>query len=611
MTEPTEDQPGVDLPDAHGDEMPLENLGEVLANSGRRTVRSMEDIMATDPVVQEARAPTLRRSPRLVQFANSVANFATTEAETLSPKMGAFVFMVHEDEPTSFEEASSGKSAALWTAAMREEMDALRRNNTWHLVQLPKGQPLVRSKWVYKVKRGADGAVERYKARLVAKGFSQKKGVNYEDNFAPVAKLPSLRVILALAAAEDWHVHQMDVTSAFLQGELKEEIYMEQPDGFNEGSGLVCRLDKPLYGLKQSPRAWNLKIHAFLETLGFNNCHGDHSVYHKLGQEYRLYIVLYVDDLIITGNSLEKLQELKSNLSSKFEMKDLGELKFYLGIKVERDRACKTLTLSQESYAKKVGQRFNLSGAKEVPTPLVQGVKLTKAREADKEVGEVPFLSAIGSFVYAAMGTRVDLAFTVGLLSQFCSQYNEEHWGAAKRAIRYLDSTSTLKLTYNGKVGTNLIGYTDSDWCGSPDDSKSTSGYIFMLAGAAVSWKSKKQSLVALSSTEAEYVAATEAAKEAIWLRGLLEELGYAQEKPTPLFCDNTSAIALVENPVLHDRTKHIKRKMHFVRDAAIQGEIELKFCGTEDQLADVLTKGLPIGAHKKLRTRLGLKTPY
>jgi len=168
-----------------------------------------------------------------------------------------------------------------------------------------------------------------------------------------------------------------------------------------------------------------------------------------------------------------------------------------------------------------------------------------------------------------------------------------------------------LKLTYNGKVGTNLIGYTDSDWCGSPDDSKSTSGYIFMLAGAAVSWKSKKQSLVALCSTEAEYVAATEAAKEAIWLRGLLEELGYAQEKPTPLFCDNTSAIALVENPVLHDRTKHIKRKMHFVRDAAIQGEIELKFCRTEDQLADVLTKGLPIGAHKKLSTRLGLKTPY
>jgi hypothetical protein len=264
--------------------------------------------------------------------------------------------------------------------------------------------------------------------------------------------------------------------------------------------------------------------------------------------------------------------------------------------------------LTQESYAEKVGKRFHVQEAKPVTTPMAAGVRLQKAVVPSEVVEGVPYQSAVGSIMYAGMATRVDLAFTVGLLSQFNSSPTQEHWRAAKRAIKYLFTTSKSAIVYDAAKGRDLIGYTDADWCGSVDDSKSTSGYVFLLAGAPVSWKSKKQGLVALSSTEAEYVAATEAAKEAIWLRGLLEELGFPQEQPTTLFCDNQSAIALVENPVMHDRTKHIKRKMHFVRDAAAQGDIKLEYCPTQLHLADILTKGLPTEAHHQLNKLLGLR---
>jgi hypothetical protein len=429
--------------------------------------------------------------------------------------------------------------------------------------------------------------------------------------------MTSIRTLLALAAQYDLEVHQMDVKTAFLNGFLDEEIYMEQPEGFVVAGRehLVCRLLRSLYGLKQAPRAWYQRLDDFLLHQRFERTSTDHSVYVKFNGPKTLVIAIWVDDLVLVGWSLEVLLAFKSSIAKAFEMKDLGEVSNLLGIQVTRDRIEKSITLSQSRYVSIVLERFNMQDCKGTSIPLDVNSKLTRSQEAsvsmkEESMSSIPYRQAIGSIMYAMVGTRPDLSVAVGKLSQFMQNPGLEHWNAVKKVLRYLQHSKNAVLQYKScQGGGTLFGYCDSDWGGDVDSRKSTSGYAFMLAGGCISWCSKKQATVALSSTEAEYIAATQAAKEAIWLRTFLKELHLAQKSATWIFSDSQGSNALIRNPVYHARTKHIDIQYHFVREHVLAGNLCYYFCATNDQVADILTKALPRGKFESFRMCLGIIT--
>jgi len=518
------------------------------------------------------------------------------------------------EEPATMSEAKGREDAELWREAAKKELASIKANNTWDLVELPPGRRAIDSKWVFKIKRDAVGKVERYKARLVARGFMQKYGVDFEETFAPVAKFSSIRVLLAIAAAEDLELHQLDVDTAFLNGDLKEEIYMKQPSGFEKPGQehLVCRLKKSLYGLKQAGRSWYEKIDSAFAELGLRKCGADHSIYCKVRAANKVYVALYVDDLIIATNSLDELRKLKHGLAQRFAMKNLGELHFFLGIRIERNRTERSINLSQTNYIDKMLARFGMTNCKSAATPMDPGVKLVSAaKEATTEEAEkmkkVPYLEAVGSLMYAMLGTRPDIAFAVGVVSRYSSDPRHEHWVAVKRILRYLKGTREVTLRYVGDKTVVPVGYSDADWGSDQETRRSTTGYIFMISNAAVTWQSKRQPTVALSSTEAEYMASCQAAREAVWLRALLADLGYTQQDATVLHGDNQGCLALAKNPMQHSRTKHIEMRHHFIREKVESGDIKQVYCPTESMIADILTKSLTRDKHDSLSRAMGL----
>jgi transposase InsO family protein len=505
-------------------------------------------------------------------------------------------------DPETFAEASGHPD---WDTAMNEEYRSLMENDTWDLVPLPKGRKLVRCKWVYRTKYASDGSIERHKARLVAKGFSQVEGIDYNETFAPVAKMNSIRLVLALAASHKWEVHQMDVKSAFLHGDLKEEIYMEQPPGYVQNdSSLVCRLKKSLYGLKQAPRAWYAKMDSFLIATGFSRCHSDPNVYTKKVGNHLIILVLYVDDLILTGSDSKLLNHVKTSLKKKFEMTDLGFLHYFLGLQVLQTN--EGIFLSQSKYACDLLRRFHMDDCKPAPSPFHSGVKLS-ATCTSPEVDATLYRQLVGSLLYLTH-TRPDLSFAVGLVARYMQTPHESHWKAAKRILRYVRGTVQFGIHYSSGGTPLLVGFTDSDWAGDPDDRKSTAGYVFSLGSGPVTWACKKQQAIALSSAEAEYRAAVNASQEALWLRQILSEFGFQHQHPTRLWCDNQSSIKLAKDPVQHQRSKHIELHMHFIRNLIHDQVIEVLFCPTEDQVADIFTKSLTEAKFSKLRSMLGVQ---
>jgi hypothetical protein len=442
----------------------------------------------------------------------------------------------------------------------------------------------------------------------------QKEGIDYQETYAPVVRYGSLRLLLGLANTLNLEVHQMDVKTAFLNGDLKEEIYMTQPEGFiSKGTeNLVCKLNKTLYGLKQSSRAWYLKLHQFLVNQSFTKNLADYSVYSKQQDGTIFIISVYVDDILIACNKLEDLEHLKKQLKSNFEMKDLGELRWFLGMEVTRDRKAGTMKLSQAQYVKKILERFNMVECKEVATPLDPSVKLSKSmsptitQEDLDKMRTSPYRSIVGSLMYAMIATRPDLAVSVGTLSRFLQNPGLQHWNQAKRVLRYLKATQDVGLEFKSK-GTHLVGYSDADWAGDIDTRRSTTGYLFYLGGALVSWNSKLQATVALSSTEAEYLALTAAVKEALWIRTFLHDLGIIDIKETPIFSDNQGCLALAKNPVYHGRTKHIDVRHHFIRDNIEKGDIVVDYCQTDHMPADLLTKPLARTKFEEHKAKLGL----
>jgi hypothetical protein len=526
------------------------------------------------------------------------------------------------DEPINYSDAMKRSDAKQWEKAAQDEYNSIQAAGTWSLVALPAGRKAIGCKWIFKIKYKANGSIERHKGRLVAKGYSQKEGLDFNETFAPVAKFASIRSLLALAASYDLEIHQMDVKTAFLNGDLEEEIYMVQPEGFvvKGKEDLVCKLNKSLYGLKQASRAWYQKMDQAMLSAGFLRLQADTCVYVLRRDGLVIFVALYVDDLLLLSNSLSELISLKQELAKKFEMKDLGEAQFILGIQIERDRSAHTLSQSQQSYIKKIVERYSMSNSKAVSTPLDLGTRLSKSDSAStpEEVAEmknVPYQSAVGAIMYAMLGTRPDIAFAVTTLSQFNNNPGMPHWVGVKRVLRYLNASMNNKLVYGGSNGSimapKLIGYCDADWASNIDDRRSVTGYVFMLAGGAVSWKTKKQPTVALSSVEAEYMAATQATKEATWFRAFFSQLGVSRivTGPSVIFSDSQGSIALGKNPEYHQRTKHIDVQHHFVREHVNMGTVEFKFISTDLMVADILTKPLGKTKHQQMVESMGIKS--
>jgi len=422
-------------------------------------------------------------------------------------------------------------------------------------------------------------------------------------------------LVLGIVAAEDLHLEQLDVKTAFLHGDLEEDIYMKQPEGFvlKGKQDLVCKLKKSLYGLKQAPRQWYKKFDNFMCGNGFTRCQADHCCYVKRYDNSYIILLLYVDDMLIAGSSIEKINELKRRLSEQFAMKDLGPAKQILGMRITRDRARGTLRLSQAEYVKNVLKRFSMDEAKPVSTPLGSHFRLSKQQSPRTEqeqsgMSRVPYASAIGSLMYAMVCTRPDIAHAVGAVSRYMSNPGKQHWEAVKWILRYLKGTVDTALCFSGskRSGQELQGYVDADLAGDVDSRKSTTGYVFTLNGTAVSWGSKLQKIVALSTTEAEYVAVTEASKEMIWVQGFLEELGQRCEKGA-LHSDSQSAIFLAKNPAFHSRTKHIELRYHFIRSLLDSGQLTLEKIQGVRNPADMLTKTVTVEKLRLCSTSVGL----
>lgn len=509
-------------------------------------------------------------------------------------------------EPRDLREARHDIMWEEWLQAMREEHESLVENNTWTLVDRPDDRKVLSGKWVHKLKRGPDGKVVRYKARWVVRGFEQLEGLEYHDTFASVVKPMSYKALFALAAAHDLEIEQMDVKTAFLYGTISEEIYVEQPPEMSDGTNRVCRLNRALYGLKQSPRVWYETLSNHLGKLGYRPIDSDLSVF----QRGNTFIAVYVDDLLLIGPNKGDIQRVKDALSSTFRMTDLGACKYYLGMTVRRDRPNRTIHLGQRAYIENVLRDFDMWEVRPVATPMDQ----TKLAAADEDYKcdpdhRIRYQSAVGSLMYAMLGTRPDLAFAVSVVSRYAANPTESHWKAVKRIFRYLKGTIDFELAYKGDLQ-KLRGYSDADWAGDLDTRRSTSGYVFNVGSGAISWLSKRQATVALSSCEAEYQAETQATKEAIWLQGLLQHLTGEQPQATIIYCDNQGAIALAKNPQFHARTKHIDIQHHFVREKVAEGKVQLSYIPTDKQIADGLTKALPKDRFVQFRKALGLWGP-
>ncbi|CAM8956236.1 unnamed protein product [Rhodiola kirilowii] len=405
-----------------------------------------------------------------------------------------------------------------------------------------------------------------------------------------------------MTAVFDWHVEQMDVKTAFLNGDLHENIFMSQPRGFidKKHPDFVHHLQKSIYGLKQSPRQWNKKFDSCMIGLHFVRSKYDTCFYFKnVNSKFPLYVLLYVDDiLMISGDEID-IAKVKNDLSMHIDMKDLGHAKKILGVNIIRDKRNKKIYLSQSDYLNKVVDKFSMRSAKPASIPLRGHLELTKAdfpvTDQDKlKMSKIPYDVAVGSVMYDMLCTRPDLAFSTSVLSRFMSNPGKNHWLGMKYLLRYLSSTTNLGLVYDDFDSKHdIVGYVDSDYASNKDNRKSTTSFFSTWVGNCISWKSQLQSIVALSSTEAEYIAATEAVKEAIWLKGMVKEIQGVSRVPI-LHMDSQSALYLCKDPVYHERTKHIDVRFHFIIDIVESKEVEIRKILGEINPADFGTKIVP-----------------
>ena len=509
----------------------------------------------------------------------------------------------------------SCKESNLWHDTMKEEMNSIMSNEVWDLVELPNKAKAIGCKWVFKTKKDSLGNIERYKARLVAKGFTQKEGIDYTETFSPVSKKVSLRIILALVAYFDLELQQMDVKTAFLNGDLEEEVYMKQPEGFSSSVGehLVCKLRKSIYGLKQASRQWYFKFHEVISSFGFVESLMDQCIYQKVSGSKICFLVLYVDDILLATNDKGLLHKVKQFLSKNFDMKDMGEASYVIGIKIYRDRPRGILGLSQETYIDKLLERFRMKDCSPSVAPIVKGDRFNlnqcpKNNFERESMKNIPYASVVGSLMYAQVCTRPDIAFIVGMLGRYQSNPGMDHWRAAKKVMRYLQGTKDYMLMYRHTDNLDVIGYSDSDFAGCVDSRKSTSGYIFMMAGGAISWRSAKQT-TATSTMEAEFVSYFEATSHGVWLKSFISGLRIMDSisRPLRIFCDNSAAVFMAKNNKSGSRSKHIDIKYLAIRERVKEKKVVIEHISTELMIADPLTKGMPPLKFKDHVEKMGL----
>lgn len=408
-------------------------------------------------------------------------------------------------ELSTVNEAKNGPHAVDWKSAMDEEIASHTENKTWSLSKLPNGRKAIKSKWVFKTKSDDKGNIIRYKARLVAKGCGQRFGIDYTETFSPVVRYNSIRYLLEFSVQRDLRIHQMDAVTAFLQGDIDEEIYMEQPEEYHDGTDKVCKLNRSIYGLRQAGRQWNLKLDRALRKFGLRKSKLDPCIYYT--GDLCILIAIYVDDFLIFYRNERKLTEIKEYLHHSFKMKDMGPVKSCIGLNICQNEH--SIEVDQIGYVEEISCRFDMQDCKPVKNPVDTSAKLSikMVTTENSLVGRVPYQEAVGALLYLAQGTRPDIPFAVNNVSQFNNCHSEEHWKAVQRVFRYLRGTTRLKLRYSKSNMKDLIAYSDSDWASDLDERRSCTGFIIKMSGAAICWSSKRQSIVALSSTEAEYIA--------------------------------------------------------------------------------------------------------
>ncbi|PNX75793.1 retrovirus-related Pol polyprotein from transposon TNT 1-94 [Trifolium pratense] len=513
--------------------------------------------------------------------------------------------IIAHSEPSSYKEASKFQ---CWIEAMNAEITALKQNKTWVYVDQPAHVKPIGSKWVYKVKHRADGSIERYKARLVAKGYNQIEGLDFFDTFSPVAKITTVRILIALASLKSWHLHQLDVNNAFLHGELQEDVYMTIPEGVVAPKpNQVCKLLKSLYGLKQASRKWYERLTSLLVQQGYTQSTSDYSLFTLKHDHSFTALLVYVDDIILAGDSLSEFARIKQILDREFKIKDLGQLKYFLGLEVAHSQS--GISICQRKYCLDLLKDTGLIGSKPAPTPLDHSTKIHQdSSAAYEDIGG--YRRLIGKLLYLTT-TRPDISFATQQLSQFLSSPTITHYDTACRVVRYLKGTPGRGLFFPRSSSLQLLGFADADWANCLDTRRSTSGYCFFLGNSLISWRAKKQNTVSRSSSEAEYRALSTAACELQWLLFLLRDLGVSCARAPALYCDNQSAIHIAANPVFHERTKHLEIDCHFVRDKVQQGLFRLLPISTKSQLADFFTKALPPKSFNSFISKLGMLNLY
>ena len=497
-----------------------------------------------------------------------------------------------DEAPQTYRQAINCSNKEMWMKAMETEIESFKENNVWELVDKTPDSKVVDTKWVYKLKRDPDGNIERYKARLVAKGFTQREGIDFADTFSPVVRHSTMRMLFSLAAKFDLDIVHLDVTTAFLNGDLKEDLFIKPPEGMNLPTNKVFKLKKAIYGLKQSARSWNDKAHTTLINLGYKQSQYEPCVYFKKIDGKIIIIALYVDDFFIFHNHKKETDKLRAELIKIFKLRDLGEATNCLGLQISRNRKQGEIKLSHKNYILNLLKQYNMEDCKPVSTPLSDLKPLLSSETPHEEKLVKPYQQLIGSLLYLAVTSRPDIAYAVTFLSQFNTKPTSKHFAAAKRVLRYLKGSTNFSLCFR-KSNQDIIGYSDADWANNCPNRKSFSGNVFIYSNAAISWECRKQATTSLSSTEAEYISLSDASKEAIHLKNLLSEL-IGRSGPIVINCDNQSALNLTENPILHRRTKHIDVKYHFIRDQVKNNHVNVFYVPDEEMVADALTKPVP-----------------
>ena len=527
--------------------------------------------------------------------------------------VAAGIAALEQQTPQTYREAMASPDAAKWKAALDKEMRSCMEQEVWTLVrrdQLPQGRNVLPCKEVFKMKLDEHGAVTEHKARFTPKGFRQKHGVDFFETFARTGQYKTLRVALSLAAKWDHELAQFDVPTAFLNAPVEEDIYMELPEGF-EQPGMVCKLQKSLYGLKQAPRNWDKLVHAFItRDMAFKATVSDPSLYFKRSRSGRLMMIYrFVDDMqgSYHADDAAEFQQSVKLLQERFNIKQLQTATWMLGMRITRDRKARTITLDQELYVTKALEKFGLQQCRVVSTPEAVGAAHDANPALDQPADRQRYMEMTGTLMYAAISTRPDIAHAVHYLASHMQAPTQRHMQAAERVFRYLAGTKEVGLVFGSRNGdtvgdsrgrkaqvqVDVCAFADADWANDKGDRKSISGWVAKLNGDPVSWSSKKQRVVALSTCEAELYAEAAAIQEVLWLRGLMEELGLHTQTGSTVYGDNQSAIAVSENGVKGERTKHVDVKYHFVTETVERGDVKLRWVPTTQQQADIFTKAL------------------